>query len=185
VVTFIARDTQNRPIANAPVQFQITGSGTEILDPTMAFTDESGSVQTVVTSGTRATTIRVTALADTNGDAVADIAVQSQIVSILGAPPVINRFSVGPERKNVSGRILFGQQVEIGAFVNDRFGNAVPPGTAVSFISNGASVVNPSPTDATGQASATLLTEGEVPPSGIVTVLAFTRAMGVSILVTL
>jgi hypothetical protein len=59
--------------------------------------------------------------------------------------------------------------------VNDRFGNAVPPGTVVSFTSNGASVVSPTTTDASGAATVNLVTEAQIPPSGIVQVLAFTR----------
>jgi len=62
----------------------------------------------------------------------------------------------------------------VSLFSNDRFGNAVPEGTAISFVANGASVVNPFTTDINGQASATLLSEQVIPPSGVVTVLAFT-----------
>jgi hypothetical protein len=51
----------------------------------------------------------------------------------------------------------------------------VPAGTSVSFITNAASIVNPTVTSTAGIATATLLTEGVVPPTGIVTVLAFTR----------
>jgi len=88
---------------------------------------------------------------------------------------VQTRFSIAPDRLNIAGRVQLGIENEVSAFVNDRFGNAVPPGTAVSFISNGASVVNPTTTDADGVAVATLITEEEIPPTGIVTVLAFTR----------
>jgi hypothetical protein len=174
-LTFQARNTRALPIAGAVVQFQLTGSGSELLDPVSAITDADGMVSTTVTSGTRATTIRVTASADSTGDGIADIFVNSQVVSIVGAPPAFNHFSVAPAIFNVPGRVTFGVQDTISAYVNDRFGNAVPPGTAVSFITNAASVVNPTTTDSSGVATATLLTEGVVPPTGIVTVLAFTR----------
>lgn len=174
VVTFRARDVTNQPIPFAFVQFQLSGSGSELLVPLVAQTDADGFVNTVVTSGTRATTIRVTALADSNNDGIFDISVQSQVVSILGAPPAWGRFSVGPAKKNIAGRVTLGLTDTISAFVNDRFGNAVPEGTSVSFITNASSVVNPSPTDSSGVARATLLTENST-PTGIVTILAFTR----------
>ncbi|MFQ5664877.1 MAG: Ig-like domain-containing protein [Candidatus Binatia bacterium] len=174
-LTFQASNTRSDPIAGAPVQFKLTGSGSEILDPVAATTDPNGFVRTTLTSGTRATTVRVTAMADSDGDGTPDIFVDSQVVSILGAPPAVNHFSLAPAVRNIAGRVTFGLQDTISVFVNDRFGNAVPPGTSVSFITNAASVVNPTTTDSTGVATATLLSEGTVPPSGIVTVLAFTR----------
>ncbi len=175
LLTFQAKNTQGNPIAGSLVSFELTGSGSELLDPVTATTDAAGVVNTTVTSGTRATTVRVTATADSNGDGTPDIFVQSQGVSILGAPPAVNHFSVAPALRNVAGRKTLGIQNQISAFVNDRFGNAVPAGTAVSFITNAASVVNPTTTSSAGVATATLLSEGQVPPTGIVTVLAFTR----------
>jgi len=175
LVTFKARNTQGNPIAGAVVTFELTGSGSELLDPPTAITGPTGLVSTTVTSGVRATTVRVTATADSTGDGLPDIVVQSQVVSILGAPPAVNHFSVAPALRNVAGRVTYGLQDTISAFVNDRFGNAVPPSTAVSFLTNAASVVSPTTTNSAGVATATLLSEGLVPPSGIVTVLAFTR----------
>ena len=175
VVTFQAKDTLSRPIVGAPVSFQLTGSGSELLNPNAAITDANGLVTTTVTSGFRATTVRITAEADSNGDGIPDIFVQSQVVGIVGAPPAFNHFSVAAERLNIPGRVTFGIQDKISAYVNDRFGNAVPPQTSVSFITNAASVVDPIVTNSSGVASATLLSEGVVPPTGIVTVLAFTR----------
>lgn len=175
VVTFQAKDTQARPIAGAPVTFLLTGSGSELLNPTAAITDANGMVTTTVTSGFRATTVRITAEADSNGDGIPDIFVNSQVVGIVGAPPAFNHFSLAPARLNIAGRVTFGLEDQVSVYVNDRFGNAVPPQTSVSFITNAASIVNPTVTNSSGIATATLLSEGLVPPSGIVTVLAFTR----------
>jgi hypothetical protein len=175
VVTFQAKNTLSQPIVGAPVSFQLTGSGSEILNPNAAVTDAKGMVSTTVTSGFRATTVRITAEADSNGDGTPDIFVQSQVVGIVGAPPAFNHFSLAAAKLNIHGRVLFGLDDEISAFVNDRFGNAVPPETSVSFVTNAASVVDPKVTNSSGVATATLLSEGVVPPTGIVTVLGFTR----------
>src|SRR5262249_32194851 len=89
--------------------------------------------------------------------------------------PAQTRFSMAAAKLNVAGRVTLGIENKISAYVNDRFGNAVPPGTSVSFTTNGPSVVDPVTTDTSGVASATMITEGNIPPSGIVTVVAFTR----------
>jgi hypothetical protein len=119
--------------------------------------------------------VRVTAQVDANNDGIPDLSAQSTAVGIVGAPPVENRFSVAAKQLNVPGRVTFGLTDTISALVNDRFGNAVPPGTSVLFQTNGASIVNLTTTDSSGVATGTLITEGNIPPSGIVTVLAFTR----------
>ena len=175
VLTFRVSDAHTNPVAGVAVTFSLNAVGGESITPPSGVTDASGQVSTTLTSGTRATAIRVTARADSDGNGSLDLAAQSTAVSILGAPPARNRFSIAPKQLNIAGRVAFGLQNEISVFVNDRFGNAVPPGTAVNFVTNGASVVGPSPTDTNGVAKATLLSEGEVPPTGIVTVMAFTR----------
>ncbi|HVM96359.1 MAG TPA: Ig-like domain-containing protein, partial [Candidatus Acidoferrales bacterium] len=174
VLSYLVRDVQNQPISGVPVTFTLTGTGTESISPLVAFTDMSGKVTTTLTSGTRASTIRVTASVDVNGDGIGDIFSSSVGVAVLGGPPTANRFSVGAQTVNVAGRVTSGLQVPISAFLNDRFGNAVPLGTAVAFVSNASSVVNPTTTNALGVATATLLSEQVVPPTGIVTVLGFT-----------
>lgn len=174
-ITFRVTDAQNRPVPNTRITFQVLAIGGETLSNLEAQTDGDGEANTVLTSGTRASALRVTAGADVNGDGVADVFAQSTQIAVLGAPPAENRFSIAAARSNVVGRRYSGIENRISAFVNDRFGNAVPPGTTVAFISNGASVVDPSPSNSSGIAGATLITDPNVPPSGIVTVLAFTR----------
>jgi len=170
-LTFRVNNVLGNPIPGVPVQFVISGTGSESLNPLTAMSDAGGLVSTVVTSGTQATSVRVTASQVSNPS----VSGQSTAVSILGAPPAMNHFSLAPARYNIHGRVTYGLTDQISVFVNDRFGNAVPPGTAVSFITNAASVVNPTSTGTNGVATATLLSEGLVPPSGIVTVLAYTH----------
>jgi len=174
-LTFRVTNAANQPVFNAAVTFQLFALGGERLSNLEARTNADGLASTVLTSGTRAAAIRVTAGADVNGDGVSDVFAQSTQIAVLGAPPSDGRFSLAAERLNIAGRRYSGIQNRITAFVNDRFGNAVPPGTTVAFVSNGSSVVNPSPSDTSGIAGATVISDASVPPSGIVTVLAFTR----------
>ena len=175
VLTFRVTDQQTNPVGGLPVTFAITAIGGETVAPLSGITNALGEVSTTLTSGTRTTSVQVIAQVDANNDSVPDLFAQSTQVKIVGAPPAQTRFSMAAERLNVAGRVRFGIENTISAYVNDRFGNAVPPGTSVSFTTNGASVVDPVPTDSSGIASATLITEGNIPPSGIVTVVAFTR----------
>jgi len=175
VLTFKVTDAIGSPVVGAPVNFSLTGIGNESINPESSSTGSAGLVTTTFTSGTRATTVRVTA-------STGSLFAQSTAVSVLGAPPAMNRFSLSAEKVNVAGRVRSGIEDKVSAFVNDRFGNAVPP-TNVSFTTNSASVVPasgsmPIVTGPNGVATATLLTEGrmtDIPPTGIVTVLAYTR----------
>jgi len=176
VLTFRVTDQMTNPVRGLPVTFVLTAIGGERVAPAMAVTNANGEVSTTLTSGTRTTSVQVIAQVDADLNGAPDLFAQSTQVKIVGAPPVQTRFSLAAERLNVAGRVTLGLENEISAFVNDRFGNAVPPGTSVSFTTNGASVVDPNPTNTNGVATSTLITEGgNIPPSGIVTILAFTR----------
>ncbi|HXQ23467.1 MAG TPA: hypothetical protein VN812_17450, partial [Candidatus Acidoferrales bacterium] len=172
VLTFRVNNTLGSPIPGVSVQFILQGTGSESLNPLTGVSDQNGQVTTAVTSGIQAAPVRVVAQLVSNPA----IQAQSTAVSVLGAPPAENHFSMAPQLHNIAGRVTFGLQDVITVFANDRFGNAVPPGTAVSFVTNAASVVNPTTSDSSGQATATLLSEGLIPlDSGIVTVMAYTR----------
>jgi len=82
---------------------------------------------------------------------------RSTAVNILGGPPTQTNFSLAHQFHNISGRVTFGLTDEITAFVADRFGNPVPPGTAVSFTTKGGAIGNPMATNDLGQATATLV----------------------------
>jgi hypothetical protein len=174
VLTFRVTDALARPIPGVEIAFLVAPApvGGEEVNPEVAVTDSGGLVQTVLTSGTRTGSVRVVARVLANPSVFA----QSTAVAIVGAPPAANRFSLSTEFLNISGRVTFGLEDDITAFVNDRFGNAVPAGTVVSFFTNGGSIVDPTSTTSQGRAKATLITEGAViPPDGIVRVLAVTR----------
>ena len=175
VLTFRVTDALGRPVPGVRVAFGLVGLGDETLAPLEASTDGDGVAQTTLTTGVRTATVRIAAAADRDGDGTPDLFAQSTALAVLGAPPVQSRFSLAIERANVPGRRLFGVRNPVTAFVSDRFGNAVPPGTVVTMVSNGASVVGTPLTDGDGVAVGTVITEAAVPPSGIVTILAFTR----------
>jgi hypothetical protein len=171
-VSFRVTDNLANPVAGVAVLFSVDSLGGESLTPTQVVTDSDGVARTVLTSGTLANSVRVRARLASN----ATVTGQSNAVSIVGAPPAAERYSMAAQFLNVAGRVTLGIEDTITAFLNDRFGNAVPQGTIVNFVSNAASVVDATATDSAGRATATLLTEGgALPPDGIVRVMSFTR----------
>jgi hypothetical protein len=170
-ISFRVTDGQANGVAGITVQFSLTSVGGETIEPLEAVSDSNGVVSTVLSSGTRATTVRVNAIL-----ANSTISAQSGTVSIVGALPAFSRFSMAPMLLNIAGRVTFGLEDEIAAYLNDRFGNAVPQGTVVNFFSNGGSVVAPVVSSVQGVATGTLLSEGgDIPPDGIVTIMGVTR----------
>lgn len=170
-ISFRVTDGVAVGVAGITVQFSLSSVGGETIEPLEAVSDSNGMVSTVLSSGTRATTVRVNArLANST------ITAQSGTVAIVGALPAFSRFSMAAAFGNIAGRVTFGLEDTITAFLNDRFGNAVPQGTVVNFFSNGGSVVDPSVSDSQGIATGTLLSEGgDLPSDGIVTIMGVTR----------
>ena len=175
ILTFKVTDPNANPLAGVKVKFKLTGDGDETLNPMEVISDGFGFARTTVTSGTRAGTITVIASADANGDGIPDLFAQSTAVAVVGGPPVSNRVSLATQKRNFPGRARLGQSVEITALLNDRFGNAVPEGTAVTFITNGGAILGQIPTGPDGAATALLTAEEPFTSTGISTVMAYTR----------
>jgi hypothetical protein len=171
-LTFQVTDGFGGPVGNTEVNFSIGRIADESITPASAVSDENGIVQVVLTSGRRALSVQVTAQVDSVSPA---LTTRSTAVSILGGPPSQPNFTVNSEFLNISGAVTFGLENEIVAFAADRFGNPVPPGTAISFTTIGGAVGDPNTTGILGQANATLVSQEPVPANGIVSTLATTR----------
>jgi len=175
VVTFLVSDSFNDPLQGVEVDFFVNGVGGVRVTPASAVSDENGLVRVTVVSGTQASPVQVTAAVDVDDNGTADVVGRSLPVNVIGGRPSGGRISMAAEFVNIAGRVFFGLQDEISTFVNDRFGNVVPEGTIVNYITNGASVSMQQATDENGVSSATLISEGGLlPPDGIITVLATT-----------
>ncbi len=61
-------------------------------------------------------------------------------VTIVGSLPDADHLSLAAKYLNIAGGVQFGLQDEMTAYVADRFGNIVPDGTAVSFITEGGTI---------------------------------------------
>lgn len=137
-VKFKVLDTNSNPVNNQVVNFTLnTNVGGIKLIPTSATTNSEGIVQTVVNSGTVATTVRVQAgIAESSPQ----IASQSSLLVISTGVPDQDSFSLSASTLNPEGWDIDGTEVEITARMADAFNNPVPDGTAVSFTTEGGSV---------------------------------------------
>jgi hypothetical protein len=175
-LTFRVTDAQALPVPNVTVGFFISSLGGETISPSSAVSASDGTIQTVLTSGRRATIVQVTASTGT-------VLGTSTPVNIVGGLPVQGRISASAQFQNIAGGATVGLIDPVSVLMSDRFSNPVQPGTAVSLQSLGGAVSPASLSNANGIATGALIAEAPtnpldlngVPTRGIVTVLATTR----------
>lgn len=160
MITFVVRDSIGRPINLArttEVRFRLGASpgGGEVLQPATAMTSPTGTATTTLTSGTVSGVVQVVAeLTSAAGTVLRSAPVNLVIRSGL---PDAGHFSSATSTLNVPGYNIFGIETIITAFVGDRYGNVVSPGTAVYFTTNGGLIEGAGVTDEMGRASVRLL----------------------------
>jgi hypothetical protein len=146
-VVFKVVDASGGPRAGTSVSFSLntTAGGLSISPPT-ATSGADGTVQTVVSSGTVHTAVRVTA-----SIASPALSTQSSVLTVTTGLPTSNAFSIsvgapsyassGPACPNVEAYSLFQITVPITVQLADRYANPAPDGTAVAFTSDGGVIV--------------------------------------------
>jgi len=139
-VTFRVIDFFGTPSPNQTVDFELstTVGGIEI-NPTTAISDSDGLVVVYVKSGSVATSVRVKATVEATVQP-ADIATQSDSITISTGLPDQNSFSLSAEFYNPEGRDYDGEVVTVSVLLSDHFNNPVPDGTAVSFTTEGGQI---------------------------------------------
>ncbi|MCU8003942.1 MULTISPECIES: hypothetical protein [unclassified Shewanella] len=139
VVKFRVLDKNGNFVSNQNVKFNLnTGVGGVKLAPLEATTNNEGLVQTVVTTGTVATSLRVTATVDDNS--IPAISSQSSQLIISTGIPDQDSLSLSAEVLNAEGWNRDGTEVLVTARLADAFNNPVPNGTTVSFTTEGGSI---------------------------------------------
>jgi hypothetical protein len=173
-ITFLVTTAAGVVVPSTDISFFVTSLGGEAITPAIGTTNINGEAIANLTSGIRANNVSVTAAVDVNGDGIFDVTSQCTLVTIVGAPPVQGRLNAVKLFNNIAGRVTIGIPDEVTATMNDRFGNPVPIKTAVSFTTNGGSIIGQGVSDAEGEAVATLESEQPVPSGGLVVVMAHT-----------
>ncbi|HHB92669.1 MAG TPA: hypothetical protein ENK59_05595 [Thioploca sp.] len=127
-------------------------------------TTNNGLVSVTLNSGAVAGNIDVIATVDNEISTIAR-------VTIVSSFPDADHLSLAAEFLNIAGGVTFGLQDNITAYVGDRFGNIVPDGTTVSFITEGGTIGKSigggafTTTTEFGQATAILQSAGPSTPS--------------------
>ncbi|MGB2869347.1 MAG: hypothetical protein WBD36_12910 [Bacteroidota bacterium] len=176
LLTFEVRDSVGNPVigtSRVTVYFSILGGpgGGEYVFPASAVTDASGKVSTRVTSGTKPGVLQVNATAQ--ADSLSPTIKSSPVrLTISGGLPDANHFSINTDKVNIPGGIFDNVRAKIGVILGDKFGNPVPPLTAVYFSSTGGIIQSTGFTDKDGLASVDLISAA--PRPAIVTVTART-----------
>ena len=173
-VIFRVVDSTGGPVSGSDVDFALsTTVGGISLSPVTATSDANGDAQTVVTSGTVATSVRVNA--DVVG-AVPAIGTQSSVLVVSTGLPDQDSFSWSVTCPNIEALNFDGVENEVTVRLADRFQNPVPDGTAVSFTAEGGSIQSSCQTTTTatqsGVCTVTWTSADPRPANGRVTVLA-------------
>ena len=131
-VVFKVLDTSGGARAGATVNFALnTSVGGITYAPTSGTTDANGQVQTIVSAGTVATTIRVTA--STTAADGSTISTESNALTVSTGIPTSKNISLAVACPNVEGWDNDGVIVPVTVRMTDRFNNPVPDGTAANF----------------------------------------------------
>ena len=166
-VIFKVVDSTGGARPNVPVTFSLdTTVGGITISPATATSGNDGTVQTVVSSGTQHTSVRVTATI-----ASPALSTQSSLLTVTTGLPSSNGFSIaiGPATygttpsklacPNVEAYDIDGVTTGITVRLADRYNNPAPDGTAVAFTTNGGHVVGscstPSATTSPGDGTCT------------------------------
>ncbi len=158
-MTFEVQDSSGKPIDLAhsvEVSFRI-GSGPgggEFIYPPKVRTDSKGRVTANIVSGTKAGVVQVIAEAIAGGQTIRSLPV---VIVIHGGLPDSAHFSIAPEKLNFPGYNIFGLTNRITAYVGDKYGNPVKPGTAVYFTTTGGIIEGSVLTNEQGQGSVNLI----------------------------
>ncbi len=138
VVIFRVLDTDSNPVNNQLVNFELnTNVGGISISPASATTDNNGLVQTVINSGTVATSVRVKATIDGSNPQISS---QSSLLVVSTGIPDQDSFSLSADILNPEAWSVEGTEVQVTARMADAFNNPVPDGTAVSFTTEGGSI---------------------------------------------
>ena len=145
-VIFEVLDGSGNPVAGQEVSFELSRSVGEVaLSDMVATTNTIGQVAATVISGSIATPVRVIATTERSpADNINNpVSVISDSLTISSGIVTQARFSLGAEVLNpASAADVGGITDNIVVTAYDRFGNAVPNGTAVSFTTECGGIVN-------------------------------------------
>jgi len=202
-LTFALVDLNNKPIANFPVCFDattyaggLTVDGFNNLTPPTGLqlgtaatcgsdntlfylknSDANGQIQIQVNSGTQPTPVRVRARTSYPLGTTPLLETLSDLLVISTGLPVDRNMDLSVDVANIEGRDYSGEVATFTVRLADLFGNPVPTGTQVNFVTSGGSICTATQgactTDSTGSCQCKLTTQAYRPIDGRVVVMAY------------
>lgn len=171
-VQFKVVDSAGNPLAGTAVTMGLsTTVGGITMSSASATSDAAGLVQTIVSSGTISTPVRVTATAPGVVSGTTLNTQSSQLTITTGIPDQ-DSFSLSGSTLSTEGWNIDGLTSTITARLSDHFNNPAPDGTSINFTTEGGSIVGTCST-VNGACSSTFTTQNPRPSNGRVTVLAY------------
>jgi len=173
-VRFRVTDATGGPVAGSTVDFTLnTTIGGINMSPTSVTSDVAGLAQTVVSAGSVATSVRVTATVNPSSPV---IATQSDQLTITTGIPDNDSVSVSMGCVNLEAWGYDGQATDVSVRLSDRYNNPVPDGTAVTLSTEGGQVGGSCLTETTltgaGVCTVTWVSQAPRPPDGRVSIIA-------------
>jgi hypothetical protein len=173
VVSFRVKDQFGNPLKGQTVNFALDIPNVATLSTTSAPTDATGIAQVSVSAKTLPTPVRVRgSMTLSDGSAFTTV---SNSLSINAGLPTQRAFSFAASAYNVDGLEKDGTESAIRLQLTDRFGNPVPDGTAISLVSEGASVIPARCLTTDGICSVKFVSSNFRPANGRVTVVAYAQ----------
>ncbi len=175
-VRFAVTDSTGGPVSGATVDFTLnTTIGGINLTPTTATSDIQGFVQTVISAGSVATSVRVKAAVNPSNP---EIAAQSDQLTITTGIPDNDSVSLSMECVNIEGWDRDGVTTDVTVRMSDRYNNPVPDGTAVTLNTEGGQIggsclTMTTPADGAGVCTVVFVSQDPRPADGRVSILAF------------
>jgi hypothetical protein len=177
-LTFRVVDNHNSGLPGVDVDFSATTTtGGLMVSPSHATTDASGNVNTMVSSGTIPTPVRVTATATRNNVTVSGL---SDALTVSTGLPIQKSMSMSVDKYNIEGGEVDGIPASITVRLADQYGNPVSNGTAINFVTEGGAVGSAAQgacTTVDGGCSVSLISQNFRPTNGRVTVLAYAQGI--------
>lgn len=173
IVAFQLKDEFGKGLAGRDVQFDLDVPNVAVLSSLTGKTDSFGVVSVSVSAQTVPSPVRVRASV-LNGNVVT-LSTVSNVLAINAGLPTNRAFSFAATAANINGWSIDGVESQIRVQLNDRFGNAVPDGTSVSFVSEGASVIPARCVTVDGVCATKFISSNFRPANGRVSVVAFAQ----------
>ncbi len=159
-ITFQVVDSLGNPIGlnySSKVEFSFGArpNGGEFISPALAYTDSNGQATVALTSGIKSGVVQIAAKISLTNNRI--ITSQPTSFVIFGGLPSQDHFGIAPQYLNFAGYTMYGLQNTITAYLGDKYGNPVRPGTSVYFTTDGGIIEGSAQTSNQGICSVNLI----------------------------